>query len=88
MTERELEILRFNKVEVSAEESGDKPFYYYKHDIVHGLSLISNDSDTVKNGEWFVDFFNTAVPVRFYDMGQVLGLINLLTKSIVNEEQK
>jgi hypothetical protein len=29
MTERELEILRFEKVEVSIEESGDKPYYYY-----------------------------------------------------------
>lgn len=88
MTERELEILRFQKIEVSPEESGDRPFYYYTHDIVRGLSLISNDSDTVKNDEWFVEFFNTEVPVRFYDMAQVLGLINLLTKAIVNEEKQ
>ena len=30
MTERELEILRFEKVEVPIEESGDKPYYYLK----------------------------------------------------------
>ena len=86
MTERELEILRFQKVEVSAEESGDKPYYYYTHDVVMGLSFISNSSDDVKDGEWFVEFFNTEFPVRFNDMSQVLGLINILTKAIVYEK--
>ena len=86
MTERELEILRFQKVEVSAEESGDKPYYYYTHDVVMGLSFISNSSDKVKGGEWFVEFFNTDVPVRFYEMGQVLSLINTLTNAIVYEK--
>jgi len=86
MTERELEILRFGKVEVPIEESGDKPYYYYTHDVVKGLSFISNGSDEVKGGEWFVEFFNTDVPVRFYDMADVLGLINILTKAIVHEK--
>jgi hypothetical protein len=85
MTERELEILRFEKVEVPIEESGDKPYYYYTHDVVRGLSLISNGSDEVEDGEWFVEFFNTDVPVRFNDMAQVLGLINILNKAIVYE---
>ena len=34
MTERELEILRFNKIDVSAEESGDKPFHYYNQQFL------------------------------------------------------
>ena len=87
MVERELEILRFNKIEVSAEESGDKAFHYYMHTIVPGLELISNSSDEITDDKWFVEFFNTEIPVRFYDMGKVLGLINLLTKSIVNENK-
>lgn len=87
MTERELEILRFKKVEVPIEESGDKPFYYYTHDVVMGLSLISNSSDEVKDGEWFVEFFNTDIPVRFNNIAQVLGLINILTKAIVHEKE-
>jgi hypothetical protein len=86
MTERELEILRFEKVEVSAEESGGEPYYYYTHDVVNGLSFISNSSDEVKGGEWFVEFFNTDVPVRFYEMGQVLRLINTLTNAIIYEK--
>ena len=85
MTERELQILRFEKVEVSAEESGDKPYHYYTHDFVKGLSFISNSSDEAKDGKWYVEFFNTEIPVRFHEMGEVLGLINTLTKAIVNE---
>jgi hypothetical protein len=87
MTERELEILRFEKVEVSAEESGDVGYHYYRHDIVNGLSLISNDSDETDGDNWYVEFFNTEIPVRFYDMNKVLVLINTLTKAIVNEER-
>jgi hypothetical protein len=86
MTERELEILRFEKVEVPIEESGDKPYYYYTHDVVKGLSFISNGSDETKDGEWFVEFFNTEFPVRFYDISQVSNLIEILTKAIVHEK--
>lgn len=86
MTERELEILRFEKVEVSVEESGHKPFHYYTHNVVNGLSFISNTSDEVKDGQWYVEFFNTDIPIRFYDMSKVLVLINTLTKAIVHEQ--
>jgi hypothetical protein len=87
MTERELEILRFKKVEVPSEESGGNPYHYYTHDVVQGLSLISNDSDSAKNSEWYVEFFNTEIPVRFHSMGEVLVLLNTLTKAIVHEER-
>ena len=85
MTERQLKILRFEKVEVSSEKSGDKPYHYYTHDFVKGLSLISNSSDEVKDDKWYVEFFNTEIPVRFYDMSELLRLIIILTKAIVNE---
>lgn len=88
MTERELELLRFTKIDVSAEESGDEPFYYYTHTVVPGLELISNSNNEVIDDKWFVEFFNTEIPVRFYDMSKVLGLINLLTKAIVNENKQ
>ncbi len=86
MTERELEILRFDKVEISSEESGAEPYYYYIHELVPGLELISNSSDEIKDGIWYVEFFNTEIPVRFYDMSKVLALINTLTKAIVHEQ--
>ena len=86
MTENEIKSLKFKKVEVSAEESGGEAYYFYTHDVVNGLSFISNSSDDVKDGEWFVEFFNTEFPVRFYEMSKVLSLINILTKAIVYEK--
>lgn len=86
MTENEIKSLKFEKVKVSAEESGDKPYYYYTYDVVNGLSFISNSSDDVKDDEWFVEFFNTEIPVRFNDMSQVSNLIEILTKAILNEK--
>jgi len=46
MTEKELQILGFTKVEVSAEESGEKPYYYYIYEFTKGLEFISTDSDS------------------------------------------
>ena len=85
MTERELQLLRFNKVEVSVEESGDEPYHYYIHKVVPGLELISNCSNEVINGKWFVEFFNTEIPVRFNDMVKLQAMLNVLTNSIVND---
>lgn len=60
MTKKDLKQLGFKKVKVSAEESGDKPFYYYTYDFKNAgyLSLISCDSDTVKSkDDWTVQIF-------------------------------
>jgi hypothetical protein len=61
MTEADLKELGFKKRKVSAEESGDKPFYYYCYDFKKGngmLSLISTDSDVAKEeGKWKVEIF-------------------------------
>ena len=61
MTEADLKELGFKKTKVSAEESGDKPFYYFTYDFKKGngmLGLISSDSDVAKEeGEWKVEIF-------------------------------
>ena len=84
MTERELEILRFDRVNVSEVESGGSAYHYYYYNVVGGLSFITNSSDEVVNDKWYVEIFNTDVPIRFFDMNQVLGLINTLNKAKVN----
>ena len=51
MTKRELEKLNFERVEVTAEESGGEPFYYYVKEVFDSLTLISeevNDPNKVK----------------------------------------
>jgi hypothetical protein len=91
MTEKEIQLLGFEKqedggVEVSDDENGlwiEDEFHYYTYDIAMGLSLISSSSDEVgEAGEWFVEIFNTEPVIRFTEFGEVHALINLLQSRI------
>jgi hypothetical protein len=81
MTEKELQLLGFRKQSISAEESGDRPYHYYIYEITKGLEFISSDSDVSEDNNWFVEFFNTEIPVRFNKMEQVQSLINIFEKA-------
>ena len=81
MTERELILLGFKSEEIREHDEDES--YYYVLDIVDGLTLITPTNEEIKNGEWYVDFFNTDPLVRFHEIGEVQLLINTLTKAIV-----
>lgn len=81
MTERELEILGFEKEFEYG--SDNKDWYYYSYEITSGLSFISCDNEQCKNGEWYVEVFNTEPAIRFTKMEQVQSLINIFEKAIV-----
>lgn len=85
MTERELQLLGFEKNKVSSEESGGKPYHYYIYEFTKGLEFISSDSDTSEGDNWYVEFFNTDIPVRFHKMEQVQVLINTFEKAKVKK---
>ena len=53
MKEQDLIDLGFNRYDVSAEESGYKPFYYYTYNITDELCLISSDNREAKK-KWMV----------------------------------
>ena len=59
MKEELLVELGFERVDVSAEESGADAFYYYIRDFGERnvLSLISPSNDEVEDGEWCVELF-------------------------------
>jgi len=59
MKEELLIKLGFERVDVSAEESGANAFYYYTKDFGenNGLSLISSSNDEVEDGKWYVEVF-------------------------------
>lgn len=95
MTEREIQLLGFEKqedggIEVSDDENGvwvEDEFHYYTYDIVNGLTLISNANDEIGEDEkWFVEVFNTEPSIRFTGFGEVQALINLLESRIVKKE--
>lgn len=82
MTEKEIQILGFSRVDVHAEESGTYPYHFYQYEITPGLSLKSNDSDeySAQNDEWHIKFDNTTNPIIFHKMEKVQALINTLEK--------
>jgi len=81
MTQADLKELGFKKQKVSAEESGDKPYYYYTYDFKAGnwaLSLISTDSDVAKEeGKWKVEVFEGNLK-PFKNKAQVKRYISLI----------
>jgi hypothetical protein len=40
MTEKEIQLLGFEKQEVTAEESGGNPYHYYTYTIARGFEFI------------------------------------------------
>ena len=85
MTERQIQLLGFRRVDVQAEEGGTYPYHFYKHEITTGLSLKSNDSDEqcAQDGDWHIKFDNTSEPIVFHKMEKVQALINTLEKAKV-----
>jgi hypothetical protein len=83
MTERELILLGFKSEEIKEHDEDDS--YYYALDIVDGLTFITLTNEEIKDGEWYVEVFNTDPLIRFHDMGELQALINLLTNRIVKK---
>lgn len=83
MTERELILLGFKSEEIREHDEDES--YYYALDIVDGLTFITPTNEEIKDGDWFVDIFNTDPIIRFYKFGEVQGLINQLTNKIVKK---
>jgi hypothetical protein len=81
MTELELKLLGFQVEEIK--EYDEDESYYYALDIVNGVTFITPTNEEIKNDEWYVEIFNTDPQIRFYNFGEVQGLINQLKNAIV-----
>ena len=85
MTERELLQLGFTKEfgdDVIEEEPG---FYYYVKEITNGLTFITNGNDEMEGQDWYVEFFDTEVPIRYYEYATVKMLFMLIEEGIVKK---
>lgn len=84
MKEQDLVDLGFERVDVSAEESGDEAFHYYTLDFSRGFSLISNGSDEVTTvagyHRWYVEVFE-APEIRFVDRSELEQFINIVNRN-------
>ena len=77
MTEQDLIDLGFEKNIETAEDSGSpNDWHYYTYDFCKGLSLITQASDQVKNGEWYVEFFEVEDDIRFTDRDHLSSLMD------------
>jgi hypothetical protein len=83
MKEQDLIDLGFERTDVSAEESGDKPFYYFCLDfgLSRGISLISSDDEQAKEDGWYVEIFEDD-SIRFNEYEDVKDLIRIIKKGI------
>jgi len=79
MKEEQLISLGFEKTDVTAEESGDKPFYYFCLDfgLNRGISLISCDDGQAKEDGWYVEVFedNSIRIDNTKDLKQLIDII-------------
>jgi hypothetical protein len=80
MTEQQLIDLGFNKVEVKDSESQNGyDYFFYTLDVFNNLTLMSVDSDQVKDGNWYV--YNMDWPNQFKlqtkeEVDQFLQVVN------------
>ena len=84
MKEEQLISLGFERTDVTAEESGDKPFYYFTLDfgLSRGISLISCDDEQAKEDGWYVEIFEDN-SIRFNEYQDVSDFIRIVRKGIV-----
>ena len=85
MSEKELLELGFTK-EFGDDVIEDEPdFYYYVKEITNGLTFITNGNDEMEGKEWYVEFFDTEVPIRYYEYSAVKMLLTLIEEGIIKK---
>jgi hypothetical protein len=86
MTEREIQLLGFEKNYLDDDGIYGNNEYYYHYDITDGMSFISCSSKEVtENDKWFVEIFNTLDPITFYKFEEVQSLLNTLEKHLIKK---
>ncbi len=80
MTEQEIQSLGFEREDYS---DFDGDHYYYSYEIAKGFGFISSASDEAeKDGEWFVDFFDSYPTIRFTEFEEIQSLIKLIESRV------
>ena len=81
MKEKDLINLGFERYDISAEESGDKPYFYFTYNITDQLSLISTDNGEAERRGWYVELFD-------YENIEISNLEDLKTLISILERNK
>ena len=78
MTELSIKKLGFDKIDVTAKESGIGAFYYYVYKIGH-IDLISNSNDNIQDGKWIVEILEG--DIQFHDINELKTVIKILERN-------
>jgi len=79
MKEQDLIDLKFNRTDVTIEESGAEAYYYYTYNI-GSMCLMTNANNEYKNDNWNVQiFYNEDIAIT--DIKDVITLINILERN-------
>ena len=86
--EKDLISLGFERVDVSEEESGGKPFYYYTIDFGKSqmVSLLSLSSDEIVDDDWTLSIFEDETIV-IKNLDELCDFVNLIRKLEENYKQ-
>ena len=77
MKEKELIALGFKK---NFSEPDKQDWYYYTYDFGRGLSLITNASDELVDGKWFVEVFEED-RIKFTNSSDIMALIDIINRN-------
>ena len=88
ITDKHLKELKFQRNDISAEESGEDPYTYWTLDLSksnYQFCLIScADNECDEDGNWYVEFFE--VPeYRFTELEHLINFIYALNRSKINK---
>jgi hypothetical protein len=78
MTESAIKKLGFKKVNVTAEESGNTPYYFYAYKVGN-IELISNSHDNLQEDSWIVEILEG--DIQFTTSADTRDLITLLERN-------
>jgi hypothetical protein len=85
MTEDQIRQLGF---QIQHDDGGGywDPYYYFTYEI-DGLEFVSNASDETPEDAWYVEFFDTMTPLRFYEYEELKQLIAILEKAKLKTQE-
>ena len=87
MTEKEIQLLGFERQDETPESSGaPNKWYYYTLDI-EDFCLITNANDQVKDDNWKVYIFDLD-GFGFTEFEELQSLINILKKGVLKKDGK
>jgi len=80
MKEQDLIDLGFERIDISAKQSGDEAYHYYVYAFTEDFYLISCANDEAASRGWFVQMFDYD-NIDFFDKDDVKALIQIINRN-------